>query len=39
MIYLKKNAAKMEMLSNSPYFYKKTTIRTLINFTFKYGRC
>ena len=26
-----KNAAKMEMLSNSPYFYKKTTIRTLIN--------
>ena len=32
MRYLfEKNAAKMEMLSNSPYFYKKTTIRTLIN--------
>ena len=26
-----KNSAKMEMLDNSPYFYKKTTIRTLIN--------
>lgn len=26
-----KNSAKMEMLANSPYFYKKTTIRTLIN--------
>lgn len=26
-----KNGTKMEMLANSPYFYKKTTIRTLIN--------
>lgn len=26
-----KDSAKMEMLENSPYFYKKTTIRTLIN--------
>ncbi len=26
-----KNSAKMEMLSNSPYFYIKTTIRTLVN--------
>lgn len=26
-----KNSTKMEMLTNSPYFYKKTTIRTLIN--------
>ncbi len=26
-----KSSEKMEMLANSPYFYKKTTIRTLIN--------
>lgn len=26
-----KDSVKMEMLANSPYFYKKTTIRTLIN--------
>lgn len=26
-----KNSAKLELLANSPYFYKKTTIRTMIN--------
>lgn len=26
-----RNSAKIEMLVNSPYFYKKTTIRTLVN--------
>ena len=26
-----KNSERLEMLSNCPYFYKKTTIRTLIN--------